>query len=144
MIQRLRLWGPSIALWAMGVLSAYLGARFSSNQAVTGGVWAACGIGLLIASLNLYINTRAHARRELDLVEQEVSEDRRALAVGRRAMSARFLAIERDGGVLTCTVADLLEANPPHGMHSWENPYWIRVYHAGAVAGTGDQDGEPA
>lgn len=144
MIQRLRSWMPSLYTGTASAVAAYFGTRFSGDQRLTAGVWAACAIGMFIAALCLLLNTWDRRRRTLAELERHVGIETRALAVGRRALGARWVVIMRDGGYVGATFAELIEEADPGGDSlAWEEPHHVQVFVPGNVITGECQDAEP-
>jgi hypothetical protein len=122
---------------------AFFGTRFSYDQDVTGAVFSTSAVVFLIAAAEVYFRTRYRCRREAELLEQEINDERAALSMGRRARTIYLSVIGRDGQFVACPLAQILtDVVPEGGRVEWRYPYHVQLRYAQRNEVGGHNDGE--
>lgn len=109
-------------------LCAFAGAVLSTDQDLTGAVWSASAFVLLVLSAHgLY---RVRILRQA--LKQQLDDDARSIAIGRRAHLVFFSAIERDGALYADSLAELIQRAPDVETSQivYDEPWRVTLYFA--------------
>jgi hypothetical protein len=121
-------------------LCAFAGAVLSTDQTLTGAIWSASAFVLLAMSVHGWNRVRI-LRQAL---KQQLDDDARSIAIGRRAHLVFFSVIEREGALYADSLAELIEKTPDAETTQlvYDEPWRVTLYFTDTTR-VGATDGRP-